>query len=86
MDPKMDSGCVQPGEEFEMLYDVSRPLTPEDVLGIMDQLMCHEASNLQSARTSGVLTIADVLAPGLSLVANHIHQRICGSPLDARAR
>ncbi|KAK9441947.1 Mak10 subunit, NatC N(alpha)-terminal acetyltransferase [Metarhizium brunneum] len=44
MDPKMDSGCVQPGEEFEVLYDVSRPLLPEEVLGIMDQLLCHEMS------------------------------------------
>lgn len=44
MDPKMDSGCVQPGEEFEVLYDVSRPLLPEEVLGIMDQLLCHEVS------------------------------------------
>lgn len=40
----MDSGCVQPGEEFEVLYDVSRPLLPEEVLGIMDQLLCHEVS------------------------------------------
>lgn len=38
----MDSGCVQPGDEYEVLYDVSRPLLPEEVLGIMDQLLCHE--------------------------------------------
>ncbi|KAG6021881.1 hypothetical protein E4U41_002371 [Claviceps citrina] len=44
MDPKMDSGCVQPGEELDVLYDVSRPLRPEQVLGIMDQLICHEMS------------------------------------------
>lgn len=44
MDPKMDSGCVEPGEEFEVLYDVSRPLLPEEALGIMDQLICHEVS------------------------------------------
>lgn len=42
MDPKMDSGCVDPGEEFEELYDVSRPLLPEEVLGIIDQLLCFE--------------------------------------------
>lgn len=40
----MDSGCVDPGEEFEELYDVSRPLLPEEVLGIMDQLLCFEVS------------------------------------------
>ncbi|KAG5980011.1 hypothetical protein E4U55_004484 [Claviceps digitariae] len=44
MDRKMDSGCVQPGEEVDVLYDVSRPLQPEQVLGIMDQLICHEMS------------------------------------------
>lgn len=44
MDPKMDSGCVAPGEEFEELYDVSRSLLPEEVLGIIDQLLCHEVS------------------------------------------
>jgi hypothetical protein len=42
MDPKMDSGCVDPGEEFEETYDVSRPLRPEEVIGIVDQLLCHE--------------------------------------------
>lgn len=44
MDPKMDSGCVEPGDEFEELYDVSQPLLPEEVLGIIDQLLCHEMS------------------------------------------
>ncbi|KAM4059971.1 mak10 subunit, natC n(alpha)-terminal acetyltransferase domain-containing protein [Hirsutella rhossiliensis] len=43
-DPKMDSGCVKAGDEFEELYDVSRPLLPEEVLGIIDQLLCHEMS------------------------------------------
>ncbi|KAI9158436.1 LOW QUALITY PROTEIN: N-alpha-acetyltransferase 35, NatC auxiliary subunit [Paramyrothecium foliicola] len=44
MDPKMDSGCVLPGTQYEELYDVSRPLLPEEVLGIIDQLLCHEIS------------------------------------------
>ncbi|KAI1031705.1 hypothetical protein LB504_000666 [Fusarium proliferatum] len=42
MDPKMDSGCVESAEELEELYDVARPLLPEEVLGIIDQLLCHE--------------------------------------------
>ncbi len=41
-DPKMDSGCVAPGEKFEEEYDVSRRLLPEEVLGIIDELICHE--------------------------------------------
>ncbi|KAF5026088.1 hypothetical protein F66182_1810 [Fusarium sp. NRRL 66182] len=42
MDPKMDSGCVDSPDDLEELYDVSRPLLPEEVLGIIDQLLCHE--------------------------------------------
>ncbi|KAF7559885.1 hypothetical protein G7046_g4265 [Stylonectria norvegica] len=42
MDPKMDSGCVKSEDELEELYDVSQPLLPEEVLGIIDQLLCLE--------------------------------------------
>lgn len=44
MDPKMDSGCSTTEAEVEHLYDVSKPLLPEEVLGIIDQLLCHEVS------------------------------------------
>jgi hypothetical protein len=49
MDPKMDSGCAKPGEQIEESYDVSRPLLPEEVLGIIDQLICYEVGWLQLA-------------------------------------
>ncbi|KAL2257983.1 hypothetical protein VTK26DRAFT_8889 [Humicola hyalothermophila] len=42
MDPKMDSGCLAPGESLDDDYDVSRSLLPEEVLGIIDQLLCLE--------------------------------------------
>ncbi|KAF2491857.1 Mak10-domain-containing protein [Lophium mytilinum] len=42
MDPKMDSGFLQPGETLEENYDALRTLLPEEVLGIMDQLLCYE--------------------------------------------
>lgn len=45
MDPKMDSGCTKPGDEMEEAYDVCGPLLPEQVLGIMDQLLCHEVGS-----------------------------------------
>ena len=38
----MDSGCLAPGETFQDTYDVSRELDAEEVIGIMDQLLCHE--------------------------------------------
>ncbi|EFX05788.1 amino-acid n-acetyltransferase subunit [Grosmannia clavigera kw1407] len=42
MDPKMDSGCL-PAEELEDdTYDFARPLLPEEVVGIIDQLLCLE--------------------------------------------
>ena len=38
----MDSGYLAPGETFQDEYDVIRTLLPEEVIGIMDQLLCHE--------------------------------------------
>lgn len=40
----MDSGCLAPGESLDEDYDVTRPLQAEEVLGIIDQLLCHEVS------------------------------------------
>ena len=42
MDPKMDSGYLAPGETLDDDYDVLRDLQPEEVIGIMDQLICFE--------------------------------------------
>ncbi|KAK4215009.1 N-alpha-acetyltransferase 35, NatC auxiliary subunit [Rhypophila decipiens] len=42
MDPKMDSGCLAPGESLDEDYDVTRPLQPAQVVGIIDQLLCLE--------------------------------------------
>ncbi|KAI2615163.1 Mak10-domain-containing protein [Hypoxylon sp. NC1633] len=42
MDSKMDSGVLAEGESLDEEYDVSRDLLPEEILGIMDQLLCLE--------------------------------------------
>ncbi|KAL6720174.1 N-alpha-acetyltransferase, non-catalitic subunit [Lecanora helva] len=42
MDPKMDSGYLTGGDAFEDDYDILRDLLPEEVLGIMDQMLCFE--------------------------------------------
>ncbi|PWY68661.1 amino-acid N-acetyltransferase subunit Mak10 [Aspergillus heteromorphus CBS 117.55] len=46
MDSKMDSGYLGPGENhaqaLEDDYDMTRELAPEEVLGVMDGLLCHE--------------------------------------------
>lgn len=44
MDPKLDSGYVAPGESLDDQYDVLQKLSPDQVVGIMDQLMCQEVS------------------------------------------
>ena len=38
----MDSGYLQPGETMEDDYDFSQALLPEEIIGIIDQLLCHE--------------------------------------------
>ena len=38
----MDSGFLRPGESVEHDYDVLRELVPEEVIGIMDQMLCFE--------------------------------------------
>lgn len=47
MDAKMDSGYLAPGETIEDDYDVWRELLPEEVVGIMDQLLCHEVRSVR---------------------------------------
>ncbi|KAF2826351.1 amino-acid N-acetyltransferas-like protein subunit Mak10 [Ophiobolus disseminans] len=42
MDSKMDSGFLNPGETLEDDYDTLTPLLPEEIIGIMDQLLCYE--------------------------------------------
>jgi hypothetical protein len=42
MDRKMDSGYLEPGETMEDEYDYSQTLLPEEIIGIIDQLLCHE--------------------------------------------
>lgn len=38
----MDSGHLEPGETLEDDYDVLRELLPEEIIGIMDQMLCFE--------------------------------------------
>ena len=42
MDLKMDSGFLEPGENLDDEYDTLAPLLPEELIGIMDQLLCYE--------------------------------------------
>ena len=42
----MDSGYLVPGETLEDDYDVLKELLPEEVVGIMDQMLCYEVSTV----------------------------------------
>jgi hypothetical protein len=42
MDPKMDSGMLE--AEYES-FNALKPRLPEEVIGIMDQLLSYEASS-----------------------------------------
>ena len=57
MDAKMDSGYLGPGENhaqaLEDDYDLRRELGPEEVLGIMDGLLCHEVCRDNYTRIFG---------------------------------
>ncbi|ROT43301.1 Mak10-domain-containing protein [Sodiomyces alkalinus F11] len=67
MDPKMDSGCLEHGETLDVDYDVTQALLPEEVVGIIDQLLCHEmAWHLGYPLSQTVLTcvyIESILVP-----------------------
>ena len=38
----MDSGYLDPGDTLEDDFDVLRELLPEEVIGVMDSLLCSE--------------------------------------------
>ncbi|KAI1428458.1 Mak10 subunit, NatC N-terminal acetyltransferase-domain-containing protein [Xylaria sp. FL1777] len=42
MDRKMDSGVLNEGESLDEEYDVTCSVLPEEILGIIDQLLCLE--------------------------------------------
>lgn len=84
----MDSGCSRPGAEVEETYDVSRSLLPEEVLGIIDQLLCHEVSlkgQYRPCSASNAHVLLDVMASGISALSNVIHQLLRRGPVYARA-
>lgn len=80
MDPKMDSGYLAPGETMEDDYDVSQTLLPEEIIGIIDQLLCHEVSledirrNLRDEKTFA--NMSDGLAHGISSSPDNLHKLV----------
>ena len=49
MDPKMDSGFMMPEKDAVIdNFDPLTPMLPEEIIGIMDQLLCYEVSTVLS--------------------------------------
>jgi len=44
MDPKMDSGFLEPDETFDDHFPITGSLLPTELIAIMDQLLCYEMS------------------------------------------
>lgn len=89
MDSKMDSGYLGPGQTdvqaLEDDYDTTRELAPEQVIGIMDELLCHEVGGtfpesdeypLMWRYTETNRAMADGMAYGTSTLANTFHLSI----------
>lgn len=68
MDPKMDSGFIPEGDSFDPEFDVEGVLQPEQVLWVIDQLMCLEIEWLEGYPLSQTvftsLHVARLLEPG----------------------
>jgi hypothetical protein len=75
----MDSGYIAPGENLAQAleddYDVRRPLTPEEVVGLMDQLLCHEVRDVHQRYRGNRFSdmIAGCMAQGTSSLADAFH-------------
>ena len=52
----MDSGFLEPGETMDDDYDLSQALLPEEIIGIIDQLLCHEVRYVFSPTVTPQLT------------------------------
>lgn len=75
MDPKMDSGCLAPGESLDDEYDFTRQLLPSEVIGIIDQLLCLEVrSPIRVGCEKAVNMGLDGMASGIPSIPNFAHQ------------
>lgn len=85
----MDSGHLEPGETLEDEYDVLRDISPAEVIGIMDQILCHEVSTLLwwwiPKIERGVDPSVGCMAHGSSTLTDSLHMFIYRTTPVARA-
>jgi hypothetical protein len=74
MDPKMDSGLLQPEYDF---FDAWKPRLPEELIGIMDRLLCNEVGAYFGRHlrwwTAG-LTAPDGMAHWFGILSNALRK------------
>jgi hypothetical protein len=68
----MDSGYLEPGETMEDDYDFGQTLLPEEIIGIIDQLLCHEVCN-QICPMGNCTNLLDGMAYGISTRSNNFY-------------
>ncbi len=79
MDRKMDSGVLDEGESLDEEYDVTRSVLPEEILGIIDQLLCLEVGTPNqyfNAEDSILISSADGMASWIPFVADSFDERL----------
>ena len=81
----MDSGCLEADESLDDDYDVRRELLPEEVVGIIDQLLCHEVRNTLLRSGMSLTSPLDGMASWLSAITNPLHKRLHRGHPDAHA-
>jgi Mak10 subunit, NatC N(alpha)-terminal acetyltransferase len=80
----MDSGYLEEGETMQDDYDFSKALLPEEIIGIIDQLLCHEVRGPILSKVKYLIS-SDGLAHGLPPLPNHFHQPLHRQAFDANA-
>lgn len=77
MDPKMDTGFLQPGETMEDEYDVGRHIAPEECLWVMDQILCLEVRELGlNQQIHANPCLLDGMAYGTSFIPDTVHKHV----------
>lgn len=70
----MDSGLLEP--EYES-FDALKPRLPEEIIGIMDHLLCHEVGSMfDVSPNNGLLIRADGMAYGACSFTNALHMSL----------
>ena len=90
MDPKMDSGFLTQDETFEDEFDILKELLPEEMVGLMDQVLRHEVrcvgrqcNCLQEQYLMLILGLLDGMAYGPPTVTVPFHLLLYRSSLVA---